>query len=419
MYVRYFMLVLWLVVASCDAPSEVEAPESVSGTLVSATSLYTLTQEEANAALGVLGLSAQYAVAVHKLVYETIDPVGAPTTASGALIIPQDLPGPAPLLSYQHGTLVRKASAPSADREGEVLIGGLFATAGYISVLPDYLGLGDGPGLHPFVHAASEASATVDMLRATRQFLANENIATTDQLYLVGISQGAHATMAALRSLEADHTDAFTVTAVSSLSGPYDISGAMFDVVRQTAPYPAPYYLPYTALSYNAIYDVFDSPTDFFADPFSTTVPPLFDGSLGAGAINDLLPEVPRDVIIPQVMNAIETNPDHPFRVAMRDNDLYDFRPIAPVRLYHCAADELVPFVNSETALAQFQAKGAQVTLTDPAPAAGHDALCFGLGLLLSKQWFDSQLPTGPAYHIAPTPENARRFGEAVGFSQR
>jgi hypothetical protein len=39
-----------------------------------------------------------------------------------------------------------------------------------LSAMPDYIGMGGSPGLHPYVHAASEATASIDMIRAAREF---------------------------------------------------------------------------------------------------------------------------------------------------------------------------------------------------------------------------------------------------------
>jgi hypothetical protein len=76
-----------------------------------------------------------------------------------------------PLFSYQHGTLTQTNEAPSSmNLSGEVSVGIAFATSGYAAVVPDYLGLGDSPGLHPYHHARSEATACVDMLRAAKSF---------------------------------------------------------------------------------------------------------------------------------------------------------------------------------------------------------------------------------------------------------
>lgn len=42
---------------------------------------------------------------MRKIVYETVDPLGGKTTASGVLVLPQGMAAAKPLLVYQHGTI--------------------------------------------------------------------------------------------------------------------------------------------------------------------------------------------------------------------------------------------------------------------------------------------------------------------------
>ena len=50
----------------------------------------------------------------------------------------------------------------------------IFAAFGYVVCAPDFVGLGDSPGVHPYVHAKTEASAAIDMLRAARELDADD-----------------------------------------------------------------------------------------------------------------------------------------------------------------------------------------------------------------------------------------------------
>ena len=62
--------------------------------------------------------------------------------------------------------------------------------------------MGVSPGLHPYHHAISEATACVDLLRAVRAFCATNGFPLNDRLFLCGYSQGGHATLSLLRDLE-------------------------------------------------------------------------------------------------------------------------------------------------------------------------------------------------------------------------
>ncbi len=112
-----------------------------------------------------------YDVEAYKIIYTTSDLQGNLTHASGALFIPANLATANPFVAYLHGTLTRDADAPSNLSGTETIIGWMFAMNGYITLMPDYLGLGDGSGVHPYLHVKTEATATADMIKAVKSFL--------------------------------------------------------------------------------------------------------------------------------------------------------------------------------------------------------------------------------------------------------
>ena len=60
----------------------------------------------------------------------------------------------------QHGTVAERNRVPSVSPLIHGPEGFLLAGAGYATCMPDYIGLGESGGLHPFLHA--ESSAAVD-----------------------------------------------------------------------------------------------------------------------------------------------------------------------------------------------------------------------------------------------------------------
>jgi hypothetical protein len=133
-----------------------------------------------------------------------------------------------------------------------------------------------------------------------------------------------------------------------------------------------------------------DSLADLLAPPYDQTVPPLLNGQSSGSQINDALPNPVTQALRPEVLAAFRTNPDHPLRVALRDNDVYAWTPRAAMRLYHCQGDQDVLFANSQVAYHSFQARGAvQVELHDPLPAGDHGD-CVMPSFLQVKAWFDS-----------------------------
>jgi dienelactone hydrolase len=369
-------------------------PRAERGRVLAATALPTLSKVELAFIFAFAGvpLTPQFDVAVQRLQYETIGPWGARTVASGLLLRPLGATAPLPLVVYQHGTLARKADAPSAQASQERYIGAAYAATGYAAVLPDYLGLGDSPGLHPYHHAVTEATAGVDLLRAARAYCGGQGIALNGQLFVTGYSQGGHAAAALQRELEEFHADEFPVTAAAPMAGAYDLSGTTAEEMLSGRPQPNPYYLAYLLAAYQEVYRLAPSFADLLRAPYHLTLPPLLDGQHSGGEINAAMPQPPApptDILKPEYLAAFRADPEHPLRRALRDNDLLAWTPRAPIRLYHCSGDRDVPPQNSAVAHARFLSRGANATLLDPLPGGDHGN-CVLPAMLAAKAWFDS-----------------------------
>ncbi len=329
----------------------------------------------------------RYGVKLYKIIYETIDAHGRRTEASGALAVPQGATAPLPLLGYQHGTVVSRKSVASA--YGFDLSSIVFGGSGYVLASSDYLGLGESSGLHPYVHAASLATAVIDMLRASREFCRTQRVELGGELFLLGYSEGGYATMAAHRALESNHADEFTVTASAPMAGPYDMSGTMRDLFMSDVRYSNPFYMPYVILAYDDIYGVADSLGAVFKEPYARRIPKLFDGTNEGVAINPELPRMPKEMLNPEFLRDFQADSSHPLGRALRDNDLWDWAPKAPMRLYHCTADDQVPFGNSEVAYQRFRQRGSRSVELVPLGHGGHGA-CGYPSIMEGKRWFDS-----------------------------
>ena len=92
----------------------------------------------------------EYDLEMYSLIYETIDQFGNVATASGAIVIPVGQLETLPLLSFHHGTEVKRSSTYSQDNDSFDLLTAWLGGTGYISVFPDLLGLGFSEGFHPY-----------------------------------------------------------------------------------------------------------------------------------------------------------------------------------------------------------------------------------------------------------------------------
>jgi len=349
-----------------------------------------------------------YEVDFYKITYETLHPNGEMVLVTGALCIPSEVECPLPLTSYQHGTVAAKSNVPSY-QNGESNLGVIYSSLGYVTTMPDYIGLGDSPGMHLYVHAESEAGASLDLIRAAEDLQTELGFNLDGQLFLWGYSQGGHATLALQRMIETDFADEFTITASAPMSGPYDISGVQADVVTSTEVYPTPGYLPYVALSYQEVYgNLYEELTDLFLPEYAAIIPDLFDGTVSMAEINSNFPDVPSECLLPEVLEAYENDPEHPIRLALEDNDLYNWTPTAPTRLYYCEGDDQVAFENAIVALEAFIENGSTSVEAFDGGLLDHGD-CAPFAMLGGLSWFSQMyVPAfAPEITIAVTDETA------------
>lgn len=327
-----------------------------------------------------------YDVELHRMRYPSTGADGSTVLLSGLIILPRGSgsPPPAvPIMMYQHATETSRALSPSmflspgADpfNYPEVLFSIAMAMTGYSVALPDYEGLGINTSTQPFVHAKTLAVQVVDMLRATRDTLGGSVIGLeppctwNGKLFLMGYSEGGFVTLAATRELQQNASAEFTVTAAAPLSGPHDLSGSMRGVILTDAPFKAPYYLPFLLTSYYSVYkDPALSPGYTMLAPFSTTLPPLFDGSSTGASINIAMGMsydpvtliVPRSILTSQFIGDLGSTTSAVYGYLLENDTYRGWVPSVPVRLAHNPDDDLVPFANSRVAFDAFSSAGAK-----------------------------------------------------------
>lgn len=334
------------------------------------------------------GQAVENAVDLYRIQYKTLGSDNLPDTASGLMVIPQVPAGTQlPIVMYEHGTTAGPTDVPSQLRGGfEVAMG--YAAFGFITFAPDYLGLGSSRGFHPYVHAATEASASLDMLNGGLEYLdTHEPEWNPNFLFVAGYSQGGHASMALHKEIEDFWTFVYPVTAATHMSGPYSISGVMRDLILSDVSYGSPAYIAYIMLGYNEVYgNLYTDLNEVFVEPYVTNIQNFSNGTINLTTLNSQLiaqlaaagDTINKRMFQDSIIDAILTKPDHPINVALNENDTYNWAPAAPTRLYYCGNDEQVPNENSIVAEAAMQALGApDVLAVNLNPTLGHTACVF------------------------------------------
>lgn len=352
--------------------------------LVSATPVGEKSKEELIAEYGMPAAFVKNGAKLFKVNYKTLDIHGVPDTASGLVLVP-DVAGTYPLLCYQHGTANSRVDVPSVINndgfpEGDP-IGLIFSTFGYVVAATDYLGLGDSRGLHPYVHAETQATAAIDLLFATRELMDSQESSLNDQLFITGYSQGGHAAMAAHQKIQEDYANDFTVTAAAPMSGPYSISGVMTDLILEDQEYFFAAYIPKTFLSFDLAYDLFDEVEEYFKPAYATIIESFAREEIDLSTLNEMLiiqlvadtgGSYPKFMVQDSIL-AVADDLTHPLAQALQKNDTHNWVPEAPTRMYYCTADDQVPFRNSIVADSIFQANNTlDIGAIDVDPTADH-----------------------------------------------
>ncbi|NJD10892.1 MAG: hypothetical protein FIB01_10835 [Gemmatimonadetes bacterium] len=363
------LLAGWL--AACG---DATGPEKTARVLESATLGAHAPQAQATLYALTLGLTIQTVTDadMYAVRYRTTGLDGQTVRATGAVWLPSATGSGWPTLAYLHGTSLPKSNAPSstANTEGSA-IGTVVATSGFIAVLPDYIGMGTGDGIPLWQHAETEAAAGADLLRAAQELAAQKGVKQNGKLFVAGYSQGGHAAMALHRRLQ--QRGEFAVTAAAPMAGAYDISGTARGMIQDNAAYgPSVLYTTYLLAVYNHVYHFAPSLAAIFAAPYDAVAADLLTGNFSSSSISSRLPTRPQDLLQPAFLQAVLAQPGHALWTALADNDVYDWKPNAPVRLFHGGADRDVPFQNALTAATRMQALGGNVQAVNVGAALDH-----------------------------------------------
>jgi hypothetical protein len=223
-------------------------------------------------------------VTVYHIEYQTVDPAGTLTPASGALMVPSgesSCQGPLPMLLYAHGTQTARdydiANLYDGDNDEGLLMAAVFAARGYIVVAPNYVGYDISTlGYHPYLDADQQSKDMIDALTAARSALPTMQVpATTDggKLFITGYSQGGFVAMATHRAMQAAGA---VVTAAAPLSGPYALSAFGDAVFEGQVNASGVENLALLSASYQNVYgNLYSVPSDLFAAPYASDVPTL------------------------------------------------------------------------------------------------------------------------------------------------
>lgn len=363
-------ILLFSLLFACKKKSEPEVTVPADVVLSSATPVASLTKAEMQYRAGFIGFGTALNASINydsefiKIVYKTKFN-GKVIEASGLLGLPKNGPALPSIISGQHETRFLSVAAPSLFPNSttgfEVL-----AAMGYIVVIPDYIGFGSSQGgLRPYYIREYAASAVVDMIRASKEYLKSKSISSSNRLFLFGYSEGGYATLAAQREIELNPSYGLTVTASAAGGGGFDLNTMIGEVTHNNT-YSGAAYLALLLNSYNTVYDWKRPVSNFFNEPYAGSIPALLDGTMDGPIINFRLTNDLNALLNPKFLTDLQDNTKElALKQALTKNSFFDWYPKSLTRLYHGTTDEIVPYQSTQATFDAFKAAGAtNVTLT-------------------------------------------------------
>jgi pimeloyl-ACP methyl ester carboxylesterase len=305
-------------------------------------------------------------IQVYQLVYLTHDVEGNAIKASGLVIYPSQSKAKG-IVSYQHGTIRSNQSAPSAYFKSSEMygFGSALGSAGYVISAPDYLGYGVSHQYpHPYEHAASMASASLDMLRATQEFCKAKELNPSERLFLAGYSQGGNATMALHRLIEQQYAKEFSIDFSIPGAGAYDKTAFAGYIINNDQPLNFINTYLWVLDTYNWVYGLGYPWSFFLTEKYANLVEKN-------GVFTEVNPH-PEELFHPDFREGLATGALLDILTTFKENNTFDWKPKATVILVHGTDDDYVPFFNSQNAYDAMLENGAASVQLVPLPDKNH-----------------------------------------------
>lgn len=241
-----------------------------------------------------------------------------------------------------HGTTDSRNNVPSnlkGTLEAGFVVELSYVLNGYILMAPDYVGMGSGDGVHPYVHYPTEAIATIDFVTAANKVLSQLNIKRYDEYFLAGYSQGAHAAMSTLKKLSSSNPTQLSFKYAYMGDGPYDFSGVTLQkgVVEKEV-------YPFTSFLANVVNTCNNIGYKTYNNTISEVISTEYLDKYNYHVIQDnggLLwgPFIWRKLFTQSFVNDVTNNNNNKLRQCLRASDVYDWYNKTPMTLGHATVD--------------------------------------------------------------------------------
>ena len=356
-------LLLFLFLFSCNNQDELTRAFIDTYTKLFSISKENILEIVQNSEYGNLNEYLQYDISLYTITYNTTYK-GQNIKASGLIAFPDTDQG-MPILNFNHGTTSLHADAPTEDLIQYSFFSNA-ASAGYIFVIPDYLGFGISDNIvHPYYRSDITGQTIVDMIKAAKELALIEGYNFNGDVFLSGYSEGGFATMSAHYNMEKNNYSGLNLVASAPASGGYDITG-MLDYFISKETYHVPYYIAYVAMGYKTSYDWSLPLSSIFNEPYASIIPEYFNGKYSGYEINSVLSDDMSELLTSNFINNIYTDADLKIIVdAFEENNLDQWVPKNKMIMYHGTDDITVPYQNSVDTYNSFISLGADKNIVE------------------------------------------------------
>lgn len=285
----------------------------------------------------------------YKITYYTKNENNVLVKATGLLMYP-NVGFKLSTVVSDHGTTDSRNNVPS-NFKGALTAGFVvelsYVLNGYILMAPDYVGMGTGDGVHPYVDYATEAGATIDFITAANKVLAQLGIKRYDEYFLAGYSQGAHAAMSTLKRLSISNPNNIKFKYAYMGDGPYDFSGVTLNKgVLEKDIY------PFTSFLANVLHTCNNTGYKTYNSNISEVISAEYLDKYNYHVVQDnggLLwgPVIWRKLFTTSFVNDVTSNPNNKLRQCMKPKDVYDWYNKTPMTLGHSTVDLAIPPENT------------------------------------------------------------------------
>ncbi|MBR4826467.1 MAG: hypothetical protein IKZ91_01110 [Bacteroidales bacterium] len=287
---------------------------------------------------------------------------GSPLIQSGKIIYPAL--GPIKnIILVSHYTICADFEAPSESFPME----GILAAKGYAVVIADFIGYGVTVNrIHPYLHVESTARSVVDFALAAKPYLEKTgHKPQSDEVILVGYSQGGSITMGVMKIIQKEYASELPIKKAYAGGGAYDLA-ATFDISMAEDKTGIPCAIPMLVQGINEGEGLGLDMKDFFQPRLLENYQEWINSKkytisqignlMGSTALHELITDMGRDKTSPKTAA---------FYKALMINSTLDFEPQAPLLLFHCKKDDFVPYENALRAEKRFKTHNIQFDYGD------------------------------------------------------